>query len=118
MRNRGYNPLESYRPVIRKVNIENRLLKDKTRVLDINAVLENNDFTKDELLIAELVLAEQAYLSDFEEIGDRIVAHVAQAKNKSKDVNFYLLMTQMNKGLCLQKAKDKCKYAVVKIKKV
>ena len=65
MRNRGNIPLESYRPVIRKVDIENRLLKDTKRVLDIDSVLQNNEFTKEELLIAELVLAEQAYLSDF-----------------------------------------------------
>ena len=118
MKGNKYRLFDSYRPKIRKFDIENRLLLGTSRVLDIDQVLEGKEFTKDELLIAKLVIAEQAYLSGLDKIGDRLIEGVLQTEGKSKDVMFYVYNLQANKKLLLQKAKIQNKYTYIKTKKV
>ena len=120
MKEKGYKyrPYGSYQPEIRKFDIENRLLRNTKKVLDIDKVLEGKNYTKDELLIAKLILAEQAYLSGFVKIGDRLVKQVERFEDKGKDVIFYLQSLQLNKTLYIQKSKHQNKYVLVKIKEV
>ena len=115
---KSYHPFDYYRPTIRKFEIEDKLLHNVKKELIVEEVLKNNTFSRDELLIAKLVLAEQAYLSAFETLGDQLVESVEKTENKGKDVNFYLRLLQMNKKLFMEKAKDKNKYVLVKLKKV
>ena len=120
MKEKGYKYRShgSYQPEIRKFDIENRLLRNTEKVLDIDKVLEGKKYTKDELLIAKLVLAEQAYLSGFIKIGDRLVKQVERFEGKGKDVVYYLQSLQLNKTLYIQRSKHENKYVLVKIKEV
>ena len=120
MKNKGnkYLQFDSYRPEIRKFDIESNLLGDTEHVLDVDKVLKDKDYTRDQLLIAKLILAEQAYLSGFDKIGDSLVKSVVQYENKGLDVLYYLYSLQQNKKLLKQKAKNKTKYSLVKMKKV
>lgn len=120
MKKEGHKYLtsDSYKPEIRKFDIENSLLSNAKGVLDIDKVLEDKNYTRDQLLIAKLVLAEQAYLSGFDKMGDKLVKSVVKAKDKGKDVLYYLECLNNNKKLLKQKAKHQNKFTLVKIKKV
>lgn len=82
--------------------------------VDVDAILNGREFTKDELRFVKLVIARYALISGNKKIGERLIREVEESKDKGTDVFFYLEQIKKNKTLYSEKARHNPTYIKMK----